>query len=121
MINQSKPHGTEKYDQNYGIGYRVGHDDFSPYERVNKLRKVFLDRKFNIDIQRARLITEVYKNNPDMPVKLKTAYSLKNILENVDIEIYDDELIIGEEADQMMKADNEVYAELMQLVAGQMD
>lgn len=96
MMNQNKPCGIEKYDQNYGIGYSVGHDDFSPYERVNKLRKVFLDRKFNIDIQRARLITEVYKNNPDMPVKLKTAYSLKNILENVDIEIYDDELIIGE-------------------------
>ena len=29
--------------------------------------------------------------------------------------------IVGEEADQMMKADNEVYAELMQLVADQMD
>lgn len=92
----TKPSGTQPFDMNYGVGYRVGHDDFSPYERVNRLRKVFLERKFNIDIQRAKLITEVYKNNPEMSPKLKTAYSLKNILENVEIDLYDDELIVGE-------------------------
>lgn len=95
-MNQIRPCGTESYDQSYGVGYRVGHDDFSPYERVNKLRNVFLEREFNIDIQRARLITEVYQKNPQMSAKLKTAYSLKNILENVDIDLYEDELIVGE-------------------------
>ncbi len=93
---KTKPCGTEAFDKNYGLGYKVGHEGFSPYERVNKLRSVFLDRKFNIDIQRARLITETYKSNPNMSAKLKTAYSLKNILDNVEIEIYDDELFAGE-------------------------
>lgn len=88
--------GTEAFDKNYGLGYKVGHEGFSPYERVNKLRSVFLNRKFNIDIQRAKLITETYKNNPEMSQKLKTAYSLKNILENVEIDIYNDELLAGE-------------------------
>ncbi|WP_269477005.1 (2S)-3-sulfopropanediol dehydratase [Hominibacterium faecale] len=97
-MNQVKPCGTERYDQSYGVGYRVGHDDFSPYGRVNRLRKQFLDREFNIDIQRARLITEVYKNNPDMSAKLKTAYALENILEHVAIDLYDEELIVGEVA-----------------------
>lgn len=92
----TKPCGTEPFDKHYGIGYKSGHEGFSPYQRVNRLRQTFLDRPFNIDIQRAKLITEVYKNNPDLSPKLKTAYSLKNILENVDIHIYDEELLLGE-------------------------
>lgn len=88
--------GTEPFDKNYGIGYQVGHKGFSPFARVNKLRQVFLDRPFNIDIQRARLITEAYKNHAQDSAALKTAWSLKNILENVDIDIYDDELLVGE-------------------------
>ncbi len=91
-----KPIGTEAFDKHYGIGYQVGHDGFSPYARVNKLRKVFLARKFNIDIQRARLITQTYKENPQMSPKLKTAYALKNILEHVNIDLYEDELLAGE-------------------------
>ncbi len=96
MIKDKKPCGTEPFDKNYGVGYTVGHDDFSPYGRVNRLRKTFLNREFNIDIQRARLITQTYRENPDMPVKLKTAYAVENILKNVDIDIYDEELLVGE-------------------------
>lgn len=91
-----KPCGTEPFDKSYGLGYNVNHGGFSPYPRVNKLRQIFLDRPFKIDIQRARLITEAYKKYPEASVKLKTAYALKNILENVEIYIYDDELFLGE-------------------------
>ncbi len=95
-MSEKIPVGTEAFDKHYGIGYKVGHDGFSPYERVNKLRKVFLDRKFNIDIQRARLITQTYKEHPQLSAKLKTAYALENILEHVDIDLYEDELLAGE-------------------------
>lgn len=95
-VSNEKPCGVENYDQNYGLGYRVGHDDFSPYERVNKLRNRFLSRKFDIDIQRARIITEVYKNNPDLSSKMKTAYAVESILKNGSIDLYEDELIVGE-------------------------
>lgn len=92
----AKPCGTENYDQNYGLGYQTGHDDFSPYARVNRLRSTFLETEFRVDIQRARLITEVYRKYPDLPAKLRTACALEHILKNVEIDIYEDELIIGE-------------------------
>lgn len=89
----AKPCGTENYDQNYGLGYQTGHDDFSPYERVNRLRSTFLETEFRVDIQRARLITEVYRKYPDLPAKLRTACALEHILKNVEIDIYEDELL----------------------------
>ncbi len=88
--------GTEPFDKNYGIGYKSGHDDFSPYERVNKLRKLFLEREFNIDIYRAKVITEVYRENPDLSPVMKTAVFLKKILSEAKLYIHDDELIIGD-------------------------
>lgn len=57
----AKPCGTENYDQNYGLGYQTGHDDFSPYERVNRLRSTFLETEFRVDIQRARLINHPFE------------------------------------------------------------
>lgn len=95
MVN-AKPCGTENYDQNYGLGYQTGHDAFSPYARVNRLRSTFLETEFRVDIQRGRLITEVYRKYPDLPAKLRTACALEHILKNVEIDIYEDELIIGE-------------------------
>lgn len=95
-MKDRKPCGTEPFDKNYGLGYQVGHEGFSPYGRVNRLRQTFLDRPFNIDIQRARLITEAYKNHPDASSQMKTAYSLKNILEKAELDIYEEELILGE-------------------------
>jgi formate C-acetyltransferase len=88
--------GCEPFDKNYGLGYKVGHEGFSPYPRVNRLRQTFLDRPFNIDIQRARLVTEAYQTHENASFAIKTAYSLKNILENVNLFIYDDELLVGE-------------------------
>lgn len=95
-MNTTTACGTESFDKSYGIGYQSGHKAFSPFKRVNKLRQVFLDRPFNIDIQRARLVTEAYQKYENAPVPLKTARALENILENVEIDIYDDELILGE-------------------------
>ena len=42
--------GVDPYDKNYCIGYQVGHKDWSPYPRVNHLRKAFLDREYLIDV-----------------------------------------------------------------------
>lgn len=57
----AKPCGTENYDQNYGLGYQTGHDDFSPYARVNRLRSTFLETEFRVDIQRGRLINHPFE------------------------------------------------------------
>ena len=94
-MTHTKAIGTEPFDKSYGLGYQVGHGEFSPYPRGNRLRKTFLDAPFNIDIQRARLVTESYMKTEGRPQILRCMHALQHILANVDIEIYPDELIVG--------------------------
>ncbi|MGF1743500.1 (2S)-3-sulfopropanediol dehydratase [Vibrio minamisatsumaniensis] len=88
--------GTEAFDKVYGLGYEVGHEDWSPFPRVNKLRQTFLDRPYEIDVERLRLVTESYKRNESMPRILQCAYAFENILLNSTLHIYPNDLILGE-------------------------
>ena len=88
--------GIDPFDKHYGVGYQVGRGELSPYPRVNRLRKVFLDTEFYIDSQRALLVTEAYKKHEDDPQIIKCARALENVLLNVKIDIDDDELIVGQ-------------------------
>ncbi len=98
--NQTKLHtaaiGVDAYDKVYGLGYQVGHEDWSPYARVNKLRQRFLDRPYNIDVERLRLVTEAYQKHEQAPRILQCAYAFENVLLNTQLEIYPDDLIVGE-------------------------
>lgn len=88
--------GTESYDHSYSLGYKVGHEDWSPFPRVNRLRQTFLDREYDVDVERLRLVTEAYQNNDKSPLKVKCARAFENILLNVSLHIYDEDLILGE-------------------------
>ncbi|MGL5057801.1 MAG: (2S)-3-sulfopropanediol dehydratase [Fusobacteriaceae bacterium] len=88
--------GTEAFDKTYSLGYKVNHEDWSPFKRVNKLRQTFLDRPYDIDVERLRLVTEAYKKFETSPRKMQCAYAFENILMNTTIYIYDDDLILGE-------------------------
>ncbi len=88
--------GLEAYDKTYSLGYEVGHGDWSPFPRVNKLRQVFLDRPFNIDNERFRNVTKAYQKYEHLPVKLRCAKAFESILQNATLHIYDDDLILGE-------------------------
>lgn len=88
--------GVEAYDQTYGIGYEEGHENWSPYPRVNRLRQVFLDREFNIDVERMRHVTESYKMHENATTKMRCAKAFENILMKATLHIYDDDLILGE-------------------------
>ncbi|MDY5541161.1 MAG: formate C-acetyltransferase/glycerol dehydratase family glycyl radical enzyme [Lachnospiraceae bacterium] len=88
--------GLEPYDQTYSLGYKVGHEDWSPYPRVNRLRKTFLDRPYNIDNERFRNVTEAYKENENCTAIIRCARAFEKILMNATLEIYDDDLILGE-------------------------
>ena len=90
--------GTEEYDKDYGLGYSVGHGELSPYPRVNRLRRTFLDRPFVIDVQRALLVTQSYKETEGEPAVIRCAKALEKVLDNVTLHIYDEELIIGDVA-----------------------
>jgi len=88
--------GVDKFDKVYGLGYEVGHEEWSPYPRVNRLRQTFLDRPYDIDVERLRLVTEAYKKNEVMPRILQCAYAFENILLNTTLHIYEEDLIVGE-------------------------
>lgn len=94
-ITLTEARGTEPFDQTYGIGYQVNHADWSPFPRVNKLRQTFLDRPYDVDVERLRLITEAYQKYEGYPRKLVCARAFENILLNVGLEIYEDDLIVG--------------------------
>ena len=95
-INNTNACGTEPFDHTYSLGYQVHHEDWSPYPRVNHLRQKFLDRPYEVDVERLRLVTESYKNHEVCPRKLKCAYAFENILLNAKLYIYDEDLIMGE-------------------------
>ncbi len=88
--------GCEAYDHVYELGFKVNHDDWSPYPRVNKLRQTFLDRPYEIDVQRLRLVTQAYKEHENKVRKLQCAYAFESILLNCDLNVYEDDLILGE-------------------------
>lgn len=88
--------GTEEFDKVYGLGYEVGHKDWSPYERVNRLRQTFLNRSYDIDVERLRLVTQAYQQHETVPRILQCAYAFENISLNSTLHVYDDDLILGE-------------------------
>ena len=97
-MSKCKACGVEAFDKHYGIGYQVGRGELSPYERVNRIRKIFFDTDFYVDPQRAMLVTEAYKKYKNLPQVIKVAKAFEHILLNIDINIYPDEMIVGEAA-----------------------
>lgn len=95
-MTHTKAHGTEPFDKVYCIGYQVNHEDWSPYPRVNNLRQIFLDRNYEIDVERLRFVTDSYKKHLKAPRKLQCAYAFENVLLNTGIYVYDNDLILGE-------------------------
>ncbi len=88
--------GTEAFDKTYSLGYQVHHEDWSPFPRVNRLRQTFLDRPYDVDVERLRLVTESYKKHEGCCPKLQCAYAFENVLLNTSLFIYDEDLILGE-------------------------
>ena len=88
--------GFDPVDQNYSIGYETGHRDWSPFPRVNRLRKAFLNREYERDVERFRNVTAAYQENEDAPAVLRCARAFEKILMNATLYIYDGDLILGE-------------------------
>lgn len=95
-IHHTNARGTEAYDKVYSLGYQVHHEDWSPFPRVNRLRQTFLDRPYEVDVERLRLVTESYQKHALCPRKLQCAYAFENVLLNTKLYIYDQDLILGE-------------------------
>jgi len=66
--------------------------------RIEQLRNIILDTPSTICIDRARIITDVYRKNEDKQVIIKRALALKEILEKMPVFIDDGELVVGNQA-----------------------
>lgn len=66
-----------------------------PTARVKALKNAVLDASPRIEADRARLITESYKETEGQPVVLRHALGLKKILEELPVIIRENELIVG--------------------------
>ncbi len=68
--------------------------------RVQELRKRIRTEKPNICLERARLVTEAYKQNPLEPAILRNAHVFEHYLDNCTQLINDGELIVGNIAER---------------------
>ena len=64
-------------------------------ERIGRLRERFLSSERKVDIERAMIVTEMYRENEEKPQIIKRALALKAILSRMGIDLRDDELIVG--------------------------
>ncbi|MDA8226189.1 MAG: glycyl radical protein [Desulfitobacterium hafniense] len=63
--------------------------------RVNKLLEKFIFRRPRIDIQRALLFTESFKETESLPMVLRWAKAIEHTMKNISVVIDDNELIVG--------------------------
>lgn len=64
-------------------------------DRVKKIREKYRTTRPKIDINRYRLVTEFYMQNPQLTGILKRAKNLRNLFENMPVLINEDEVIVG--------------------------
>jgi pyruvate formate-lyase/glycerol dehydratase family glycyl radical enzyme len=69
--------------------------------RVQQLRDVIIKSMPNVSIERTRLYTESMKETESEPIILRQAIALSHILENMNVEIFSEELIVGTIVEQV--------------------
>jgi formate C-acetyltransferase len=65
-------------------------------KRIEKLRDRLFENKRELSLERARLYTDSYKTTEGMPSIIRRAMATAHILENVEIQINEGELIVGD-------------------------
>ncbi len=65
------------------------------FERIDILKRKMLEEPRYVSIEQAKIITEVYQNNPDQTRAKKRALSLKAALERMEISVEKEELIVA--------------------------
>jgi formate C-acetyltransferase len=75
-----------------------------PSERVERIKARFLATTPEICAERARLITESYKETEALPISMRRARALEKILANMTIRIEDEELIVGNQCSKPRSA-----------------
>jgi formate C-acetyltransferase len=63
--------------------------------RIERMKESFLKVKPSVSIARAKATTEIYKANPNLPVKILRAQAFYRACQTIPVHIGEDELIVG--------------------------
>ncbi len=85
------------------LQFKPSNDDID-LERINRFQKYLTERKPTVCYQRAKIITEVYRNNQNKSWEMKKALALKALLSEMDVYLEEDSLIIGNQASRNFAA-----------------
>jgi len=86
----------EPFDKEWGIGVSGLEENPSPFPRVNRILHRLKATDNSADSQRALIYTEAMEKYAMYPQALKCAMAMRDILQKVEINIWPDELIVGE-------------------------
>lgn len=91
--------GIEPYDKHFGVGPQKHYDygGFSPYDRIEKLRKTYKETQLKLDSKRLLVFTEVYKNNEGLSNALKKALALKKYMAECQLSYIEGELLLTDD------------------------
>jgi pyruvate formate-lyase/glycerol dehydratase family glycyl radical enzyme len=96
-VKSTDPMAIEPFDKEWGVGVSGVTENPSPFPRINKISNWLKERDHTADHERAVIYTDGYfKKYTSYPQILKCALTLRDVLQNVSINIWPDELIVGE-------------------------
>ncbi|MCL2200390.1 MAG: formate C-acetyltransferase/glycerol dehydratase family glycyl radical enzyme [Oscillospiraceae bacterium] len=90
------PLAVEPKDREWGVGVSGLADEPSPFARINRLLERNKSVDTSADAQRALIVTECFEKYSMYPQNIKWALTLREVYERVTINIWPDELIVGE-------------------------
>ena len=104
VLDPTAPLAIEPFDKEWGVGVSGLTEDPSPFPRVNRMLKWVKERDSTADSQRALIVTQGYEKYAMYPQNVKWGLIMRDILSQVDIHIWPEELIVGELAAQPCSA-----------------
>jgi len=90
------PLAIEPIDREWGVGISSLTEDPSPFPRINRMLRRNKETDTTADANRALIVTECFKKYAMYPQNIKWAHALREVCERVPINIWQDELIVGE-------------------------
>lgn len=96
MKDLTLPLAIEPVDKEWGVGVSGLTENPSPFPRINRMLKWLSELDSTADAQRAKIVTECYEKYAAYPANLRWAMTLRELYEKVTIQIWPEELIVGE-------------------------
>ena len=96
LTGNDAPLAIEPFDREWGVGVSGLTENPSPFPRINKMLHWLKDLDSTADSQRAMIVTECDRKFNMYPQNIKWALTLREVYRRVKINIWPDELIVGE-------------------------